>query len=281
MTDRRDPPPSLDEDDDEEETLVDVPSRPLEESDPEPAISLEPPPERPLPRSLVDDDDDDEATELLIPGQGATGAGSEIHAARGALRLEAARARDDDEEEDATERLPSPSALRGGFRDSLDDAPPIRSLDSLPHIALGDDVDDRTLSRPKLVRMTFRPEEGEATAVPPPEADFRPTDNALRGRSLLRSEPDAVDDDAHDLPDETPAPLPDAEPGTLVIEVPAEAVVFVDGAERARGAVRLEGVDRYARFAVRVHCPGFEPWSGLVSLNGKSAAKVKPTLRRR
>lgn len=287
MTDRT-APPSLAEDDDEEETLVDVPSS-VEDEGAHPVISAEPAPERPLPRSLVGDDDDDE-TMLLVPGAAPRRAPSEISAGGGALPLAAGRhpAVDDDDDDDATVRLPVPAAMRdGGFRDSLDDAPPIRPLESLPHIGFDDDLDDATLSRPKVVRMTFPADEREAEAAPSaPEPDFSPTDNALRGRSSRREDaaaPLPSDDGPYldEVHGDEPAPLAEAETGTLVVDAPAEATVFVDGVEQARGTARLEGVDRYARFALRVHCPGFEPWSALVSLNGRPAVKITPTLRRR
>lgn len=51
-------------------------------------------------------------------------------------------------------------------------------------------------------------------------------------------------------------PLPEEEAGVLVIEVPAEAVVFVDGVEHPKGPVRLEGVDRCAKLTVRNPLPG-------------------------
>jgi hypothetical protein len=69
--------------------------------------------------------------------------------------------------------------------------------------------------------------------------------------------------------------------GTLIVEAPADAVVFVNGVERGNGTVRVDDVDRYAKHAVRVHCPGFAPWSGSVSLDGKSTARVRPSLKPR
>jgi hypothetical protein len=76
----------------------------------------------------------------------------------------------------------------------------------------------------------------------------------------------------------------EAEPadGTLIVDVPAGAVVFVNGVERGRGpSLRVRELDRYAKHAVRVHADGFSPWKGTVSLDGRVAAKVRPNLRAR
>ncbi|OGQ18328.1 MAG: hypothetical protein A2138_01425 [Deltaproteobacteria bacterium RBG_16_71_12] len=76
----------------------------------------------------------------------------------------------------------------------------------------------------------------------------------------------------------------EAEPadGTLIVDVPAGAVVFVNGVERGRGpSLRVRELDRYAKHAVRVHADGFVPWKGTVSLDGRVAAKVRPNLRAR
>lgn len=76
----------------------------------------------------------------------------------------------------------------------------------------------------------------------------------------------------------------EAEPadGTLIVDVPAGAVVFVNGVERGRGpSLRVRELDRYAKHAVRVHAEGFTPWKGSVSLDGRVAAKVRPNLRAR
>jgi hypothetical protein len=69
--------------------------------------------------------------------------------------------------------------------------------------------------------------------------------------------------------------------GLLVIEAPADAQVFVNGIERGRGVVRVTDLDCEGRHAVRVVAPGHVPWSGSVSLEGKKAAKVRPTLKKK
>lgn len=76
----------------------------------------------------------------------------------------------------------------------------------------------------------------------------------------------------------------EAEPadGTLIVDVPAGAVVFVNGVERGRGpSLKVRELDRYAKHAVRVHAEGFSPWKGTVSLDGRVAAKVRPNLKSR
>jgi hypothetical protein len=81
-----------------------------------------------------------------------------------------------------------------------------------------------------------------------------------------------------------PRPLAVAEAvhdGVLVVDAPADATVTVNGVERGRGTVRVGDLDRDARHAVRIHCPGFAPWSGSVTLQGKPAAKIRPALKPR
>ena len=72
--------------------------------------------------------------------------------------------------------------------------------------------------------------------------------------------------------------LPSIEPGTLVVDAPPGSVVFVNGTELGRGDLVLRGLDRFARYVVRVHKAGCAPWSAVVSLGGKPSAKVKPKL---
>jgi hypothetical protein len=74
--------------------------------------------------------------------------------------------------------------------------------------------------------------------------------------------------------------LPGAD-GVLVIDAPADAVVTVNGTERGRGRVRVSGLDRHARHTVRIQCNGFHSWSGSVTLDGRAAAKLRPTLKPR
>lgn len=72
-----------------------------------------------------------------------------------------------------------------------------------------------------------------------------------------------------------------AHDGVLVVEAPNDAVVVVNGVDRGKGVVRVGDLDRRAKHAVRIHAPGFQPWSGSVTLEGKPAAKIRPTLKPR
>ncbi len=69
--------------------------------------------------------------------------------------------------------------------------------------------------------------------------------------------------------------------GVLHVDVPAEATTFLNGVEHGKGPRKIEKVDRYAKNALRVHCVGFQAWTGTVSLDGKPALKVKPQLKPR
>ncbi len=70
--------------------------------------------------------------------------------------------------------------------------------------------------------------------------------------------------------------------GTLVVEVPDGASVFVNGTEHGVGPrVKVVNLDRYAKHAVRIHATGFFPWSGTVTLEGRTAAKIRPGLKPR
>ncbi len=77
----------------------------------------------------------------------------------------------------------------------------------------------------------------------------------------------------------TDLPKPQGD-GSLVIEVPVDATVFVNGVERGRGPQRVDGLDRNGKVVVRILCPGHTPWSGSVNLEGKPAAKIRPSLKR-
>lgn len=91
--------------------------------------------------------------------------------------------------------------------------------------------------------------------------------------------PTSAEGDA--VPARRPAARAEVHDGVLVVDAPAEATVTVNGVERGRGMVRVGDLDRDARHAVRIHCAGFAPWSGSVSLQGKPAAKIRPTLKPR
>lgn len=134
-----------------------------------------------------------------------------------------------------------------------------------------------------------------AVVPPPPRA---PTVLAAPGGTSDATEPPPVEPPPPEPPPRartarniigssatgTSAETLEAEPadGMLIVDVPAGAVVFVDGVERGRGpALRVRELDRYAKHAVRIHADGFVPWKGTVSLDGRVAAKVRPNLRSR
>ncbi len=113
----------------------------------------------------------------------------------------------------------------------------------------------------------------DTTAPPSSEVPPPPEPRARTARNILGSS--ATGSGAETL---------EAEPadGMLIVDVPAGAVVFVNGVERGRGpSLRVRELDRYAKHAVRIHADGFAPWKGTVSLDGRVAAKVRPNLRAR
>jgi hypothetical protein len=74
------------------------------------------------------------------------------------------------------------------------------------------------------------------------------------------------------------APAFPVELGTVVVEVPDHAEVYVNGQPKGLGRVVLENIDRFAPFWVRVHLEDHDPWSAEVSLKGQRAAKIQPDL---
>ena len=69
--------------------------------------------------------------------------------------------------------------------------------------------------------------------------------------------------------------------GVLVVVAPGDAVVVVNGLDRGRGVVRVTDLDRSAKHAVRIQAPGYQPWVGAVTLEGRPTAKIRPTLKPR
>ncbi|MBM4279847.1 MAG: hypothetical protein FJ137_03560 [Deltaproteobacteria bacterium] len=126
-----------------------------------------------------------------------------------------------------------------------------------------------------------------AAAVGAPFAAETLTDEP---RSPLIPRPAAAGDDKDDDATLTPsrgaleavrAALRGIADGVLLVEVPDDAVVIVNGVERGRGVVRVRELDRHARHVVRILRLGYHSWSGSVSLDGLPAARVRPTLRPR
>jgi hypothetical protein len=167
-----------------------------------------------------------------------------------------------------------------------------------------------TASVPRITRIVGTPDDTEST-MPPGGTDAkrvaqaaqqvqatlqrereRERERDARARSAtithnLNDETQAPDSDSTQAPHSSPdAPREDAvveaaHDGVLVVEAPVDAVVVVNGVERGKGVVRVSDLDRNAKHAVRIHAPGHQPWSGSVTLEGKSAAKIRPTLKPR
>lgn len=66
--------------------------------------------------------------------------------------------------------------------------------------------------------------------------------------------------------------------GTVVVEAPNGAEVYVNGLLRGHGRVMVENLDRYTPFWIRIHLADHDPWSAEVSLRGQRAAKVQPEM---
>ncbi len=66
--------------------------------------------------------------------------------------------------------------------------------------------------------------------------------------------------------------------GSVVVEAPSQAQIFINGKLQGRGRIVVKGIDRYIPFWVRVHLKDHDPWSAQVSLKGENAAKVQPDL---
>ncbi|MDP2341196.1 MAG: hypothetical protein Q8O67_09570 [Deltaproteobacteria bacterium] len=163
---------------------------------------------------------------------------------------------------DIVRALPSPTAKPS----SSPSSPPASSSSSSP-------------GRPPLAAVPVRPTGVVPRVVAPgagPAAGDGPRPNTVADddrtldRELSISAAEIARAAATDL----------AANGSLVIEVPVDAVIFVNGIERGRGPQRVESLDRNAKLVVRVLCPGHAPWSGSVNLEGKPAAKIRPSLKR-
>jgi len=167
----------------------------------------------------------------------------------------------EDDEDAETVQLSRPMIrATGGSPTDSGTAPRVRSLDDLPHPEIASDVAaDPTLSRPRVVRMTFSP----ANSRSPAESRADVTDT--RRRAAVGAEPGSNEEEEEE------------EAGTLHIDAPPDATIFVDGVERGHGSVTVEDADRHRRFAVRVHRPGCRPWSRSVSLRGAAELRVAAT----
>lgn len=152
---------------------------------------------------------------------------------------------------DKTAYLDDPAAAFGSGLASLRGEPAARPLTPLSAVHEGDDEDQPT---ERLSADLVREAVLLARGAPADE----PVEVTATGASVLEEEL-----------------------GRLVIDVPPEAVVFVNGEQHGRGPTTLEGLDRFASVVIRVHHRGHRPWTGTVSLKGMPAARVEPELVRR
>lgn len=316
MSKDRRPRPTADDDADEEETALDLriggaPSIPRAPT-PREQGAREPPPRR---RAFVDDVpsetaadpllDDDDATEFLVrrpapPPASRTpveGSGPALVARGRAVPLGDAPqsvppsapppepAAHDQRTEPFARELPkerrgsAPSAAAPG--DPLPRATPRplpRRSTSLPSA-----LESQTGSAPLIHRLQL-PEPGAPPPVPeptpPPSAAAAAAQSASGGKAP-RARPPAAPPPSETFDEEDDTTGEAAALGILVVDVPPDATVYVNGVERGRGPVRVDDVDRYAKHALRVHCPGHHAWTGTVALDGKPALKVKPALKKR
>ncbi len=197
----------------------------------------------------------------------------------------------------------APRPLPG--RDAVTEAHPVGTSPTAPRITrifMSPDAQGQRRPTPEELARHVADFDDERTAPsdpavipPPPRA---PTVLAANGPTSDATEPPAPEPPPPEPPPRartarniigssatgTSAETLEAEPadGMLIVDVPAGAVVFVDGVERGRGpSLRVRELDRYAKHAVRIHADGYAPWKGTVSLDGRVAAKVRPNLRAR
>lgn len=274
MSQRRPPVLLIADDDDDEATWVDLAPSAKGESRPSDAEPKLPTKHRPPRASLPFDDfsDDDEPTELFLPhSSGSAGPAQQ----RGDAAAEFGRpptvttpqrgppTRTDI---DVSGVCPPP------FQPSLDDAPPIRRLDALAPVAAIQDPIEQTQSQPKLIRRTFSRGDGA-----PPEA-WSEVDLEVEGRSSRNlTRPTAAN-----IPAKSAAHYADDDDHTVLsIDAPRDATVFIDGNAIGSGPQEVRHPDRYARVSVRVHRPGFSPWSSSIAFAGRSHIEVRPDFSRR
>ena len=161
------------------------------------------------------------------------------------------------------------------FRDDSDDDAPTKTDMQGPLPAIAG-------ARPAAGAMLEAPDDDATELLHVGKHNKRRSTDA--GRALPVARGRAVPLQAPD--DDATAKLPRGEIGMeqiglLVVEAPTDAAVFVNGIERGRGLVRVDGLDVHARHTVRIVAAGHQPWSGTVSLEGRTAAKVRPTLKAR
>ncbi len=143
-------------------------------------------------------------------------------------------------------------------------------------------TDDETQAPEELdPDITLTPNAASPSVLAPTRPPSSPPAAQPIRRVPLSAEGEPVPAPRASLRAPSPPQAPEQHDGVLVVEAPADASITVNGVDRGRGIVRISDLDRDARHAVRIHAPGFQPWSGSVSLQGKPAAKIRPTLKPR
>ena len=69
--------------------------------------------------------------------------------------------------------------------------------------------------------------------------------------------------------------------GLLKVFAPENAKVYVDGVFQGAGNQLMTNADPYTLYQIRVLCPGYRPWTGTASLQGKQSLDIHPALKRR
>jgi hypothetical protein len=284
----------FDDDDDDEATFIDMSAPDLKTKDAGAAsdgdvLSSDGPTSakpRRLPPSVADDDDDDDRTEMMerprldfldarpppavlpIGADSARLVGGPVHARR-------ALGHDDDDDEPDTAQLTRPPSALPPTTDFTQ--PRVRPMVSLAGFdEPSEPSNEKTLTRPRVVRMTFRPESAPPLASASPASPPLPAPRPLpppAGVPRAQSRPAAPRPQATSLQEE---PC-----GRIVVEVPPEAVVFVDGVERGRGGCVLEGVGVFAKVNLRVHRAGCRAWVRTLCLQGEVSLTVRPDVEPR
>jgi hypothetical protein len=67
----------------------------------------------------------------------------------------------------------------------------------------------------------------------------------------------------------------------LQIIAPKESRIFVDGENCGVGSMTVPVDSAFAKIVLRIHCPGYHPWSANVSMNGETRVTLQPELKPR
>jgi len=264
-------PLSLDDDNDER-TLVDAPSHsgaPLESDAIDKSAVL----------PHIDEDDDEDATDILtaLPSH-AEGYEETDVAFEATQKNRAAHSLLLQKSDEGSDTMPaptvtsqvnaavadaniSPSKLKKQAPDSPQDYPEIRDLNELEERSYGGPAPEPSVSAPKLVKMFFGADEEITTAHekaktlaerPVARRDISTPKEAVKKQAL----------------------------GTIFIDVPDEAVIWVDAIAHPPGSIRIDDISNDRVLSVLIACPGFKQWSAQLWLEGKLERRIQPTLEK-